>query len=374
MKLNKWAAVLVAGSVLAVATPVSGQFGGLGALKKKLETAAKELEKPKSQPQPTARPTPPQAPTTATATQPTNSNASPLTDKEFSDLSEHSDNPNYLRKYEGRLVQVSGEISYFEGEYSIGTEESASYWCKSVEGKLPASGRVSVTGSMTAPYIEAGEDGSAVFLSACRVAGNQTKAKAPSREPQSASLDRQISYRKADAGTERYNSSLEPWSFSKENMYGVARAKNGKRATLEFSSTGIAKLGGFEDDPSNFDASLYLHKDVRINTKYFESVTQQASDDTGWDGHPDATFSFDTGVSVTLKSRAIISNGQSSIAFHAHSMEEGQNILSLVNAFSTASSVEITVAGTDISENFDLRGSSKVLATFKAGLTKATMQ
>jgi hypothetical protein len=370
MKLNKWIAVLAACLVLAVGAPVSAQFGGLGALKKKLETAAKELEKPKTQPQPAARPAPPQAPTTATATQPTNSNASPLTDKEFSDLSEHSDNPNYLRKYEGRLVRVSGEISYFEGEYSIGTEESVSYWCKSVAGKLPSSGAVSVTGSMTAPYIEAGEDGSAVFLSSCRIADNQ--AKAPSGEPKSASLDRQISYRKADAGTERYNSSLEPWSFSKESMYGIARAKNGKRATLEFSSTGIAKLGGFEDDPSNFDVSLYLHKDVSINTEYFENVAQQSSDDAVWDGHPDVTFSFDTGVNVILKSRTIISSGQSSIAFHAHSMEEAQNILSLVNAFSAASSVEITVAGTNISENFDLRGSSKALATFKGGLTTAT--
>lgn len=88
MKANKWVAVLVTGSVLATAVPVSAQFGGLGSLKKKLETVAKELEKPKPapqpqptappqsrpatsqggyassapQPQPTARPTPPQAP------------------------------------------------------------------------------------------------------------------------------------------------------------------------------------------------------------------------------------------------------------------------------------------------------------------------
>jgi len=64
MKANKWVAVLATGLVLAVAAPVSAQFGGLGALKKKLDTVAKELEKPKPapQPQPTARPTPPQAP------------------------------------------------------------------------------------------------------------------------------------------------------------------------------------------------------------------------------------------------------------------------------------------------------------------------
>jgi|GEM_PF-1477951 len=50
MKVNKWVAILATGSVLAVAAPVSAQFGGLGALKKKLESAAKELEKPKTQP------------------------------------------------------------------------------------------------------------------------------------------------------------------------------------------------------------------------------------------------------------------------------------------------------------------------------------
>jgi hypothetical protein len=90
MNVNKWVALLATGSMLAVAAPVSAQFGGLGALKKKLDTVAKELEKPKPapqpqptappqsrpatsqggyassapQPQPTARPTPPQAPAT----------------------------------------------------------------------------------------------------------------------------------------------------------------------------------------------------------------------------------------------------------------------------------------------------------------------
>ena len=63
MKAKNWVAILATGSLLAVAAPVSAQFGGLGALKKKLETVAKELEKPKPapQPQPTARPTPPQS-------------------------------------------------------------------------------------------------------------------------------------------------------------------------------------------------------------------------------------------------------------------------------------------------------------------------
>lgn len=59
MKVNKWVAILATGSVLAVAAPVSAQFGGLGALKKKLESAAKELEKPKSQTP--ATPAPPQS-------------------------------------------------------------------------------------------------------------------------------------------------------------------------------------------------------------------------------------------------------------------------------------------------------------------------
>lgn len=36
-------------SIFAISVPVSAQFGGLGALKKKLESAAKELERPKSQ-------------------------------------------------------------------------------------------------------------------------------------------------------------------------------------------------------------------------------------------------------------------------------------------------------------------------------------
>jgi hypothetical protein len=60
MKGNKWVAVLATGLVLAVAAPVSAQFGGLGSLKKKLETVSKELEKPKSQPP--ATPAPPQSP------------------------------------------------------------------------------------------------------------------------------------------------------------------------------------------------------------------------------------------------------------------------------------------------------------------------
>jgi hypothetical protein len=64
MNANKWVAMLATCSVLATAAPVSAQFGGLGALKKKLDTVAKELEKPKPapQPQPTAPPQSPPAP------------------------------------------------------------------------------------------------------------------------------------------------------------------------------------------------------------------------------------------------------------------------------------------------------------------------
>jgi hypothetical protein len=62
MNVNKWVAVLATCSVLAVAAPVSAQFGGLGALKKKLDTVAKELEKPKPAPQP--QPTAPQSSST----------------------------------------------------------------------------------------------------------------------------------------------------------------------------------------------------------------------------------------------------------------------------------------------------------------------
>lgn len=50
MKVDKWVAVLATGSMLALTAPVSAQFGGLGALKKKLDTVAKELDKSKSQP------------------------------------------------------------------------------------------------------------------------------------------------------------------------------------------------------------------------------------------------------------------------------------------------------------------------------------
>lgn len=64
MRMSGRIAFVVAVSVLAVSAPVSAQFGGFGALKKKVESAVKELEKPK--PQPTPPPTPPQSPPPAT--------------------------------------------------------------------------------------------------------------------------------------------------------------------------------------------------------------------------------------------------------------------------------------------------------------------
>lgn len=54
MNMSNRAAWLVAAMALVSTTPVSAQFGGLDALRKKLESAAKELEKPKPQ-------TPPQS-------------------------------------------------------------------------------------------------------------------------------------------------------------------------------------------------------------------------------------------------------------------------------------------------------------------------
>lgn len=53
MRMSGRVAFVAAVSVLAISAPVSAQFGGLGALKKKLESAVKELEKPKSPPAPT---------------------------------------------------------------------------------------------------------------------------------------------------------------------------------------------------------------------------------------------------------------------------------------------------------------------------------
>lgn len=56
MKVNKWIALLATGSVLAASAPVNAQFGGLGALKKKLETVSKELDKTNSPPPKTQAP------------------------------------------------------------------------------------------------------------------------------------------------------------------------------------------------------------------------------------------------------------------------------------------------------------------------------
>lgn len=62
MRMSGRVAFVAAVSVLAISAPVSAQFGGLGALKKKLESAVKELEKPKPQ-------TPPSPPQSSTPTQ-----------------------------------------------------------------------------------------------------------------------------------------------------------------------------------------------------------------------------------------------------------------------------------------------------------------
>lgn len=64
-------AVVAACSVLAASAPASGQFGGFGALKKKLESAVKELEKPESKP-----PTP-TAPEQSDSTPPSGGYAAP---------------------------------------------------------------------------------------------------------------------------------------------------------------------------------------------------------------------------------------------------------------------------------------------------------
>ncbi len=56
MKLMRRFSLAVTCSVVAFSVPASAQFGGFGALKKKLESVTKELEKPKTQPAPTTPP------------------------------------------------------------------------------------------------------------------------------------------------------------------------------------------------------------------------------------------------------------------------------------------------------------------------------
>lgn len=121
--------------MLAVAAPVSAQFGGLGALKKKLETVAKELEKPK--------PAPPEAsaPSENTFATPTNRSASILGKWIPSDSDELYENQrtitrNGIEGYEWEC-EFTPPISDFQ-KYS-GTEE-----CTSVDGE---SGSVSSEGS-----------------------------------------------------------------------------------------------------------------------------------------------------------------------------------------------------------------------------------
>ena len=92
---------------------------------------------------------------------------------DWKDLYEHSENPTYLRKFEGRPVLIIGEISVFENKYNVHEGDDytgTSYDCKSVVGQLPPSGMVKVEAQLAAPYVYVGEDGSAVFLKNCRIA------------------------------------------------------------------------------------------------------------------------------------------------------------------------------------------------------------
>ena len=137
------------------------QFGDL---LKTLEKAAKQAE----QAPPTSKnPKPVQSPPKSVAVPAYMSKA------DWNDLYEHSENPSYLRKFEGRPVLIGGEISVFESKYNIHEGDDytgTSYSCITVVGVLPRSGMVKVEAQLAAPYVEAGEDGSAVFLKNCRVA------------------------------------------------------------------------------------------------------------------------------------------------------------------------------------------------------------
>lgn len=131
---------------------------------KNLEKAAKQAEQTQSVPQ-GSKPS---------QSQPKGGAAPAYMSKaDWKDLYEHSENLTYLRKFEGRPVLISGEISVFENKYNIHEGDDytgTSYDCKSVVGQLPRSGMVKIEAELTAPYVEAGEDGSAVFLKNCRIA------------------------------------------------------------------------------------------------------------------------------------------------------------------------------------------------------------
>lgn len=162
MRLGKTFKALVAViTTLVFCSVANAQFADL---LNTLEKAAKQVEK------------------TQTATQgskPTQSQpkggAAPayMSKADWNDLYEHSENPSYLRKFEGRLVLISGEISVFENKYNIHEGDDytgTSYDCKTVVGQLPRSGMVKVEAQLAAPYVYVGEDGSAVFLKNCRIA------------------------------------------------------------------------------------------------------------------------------------------------------------------------------------------------------------
>jgi hypothetical protein len=153
--------LVVVTTALVYCSAADAQFGDL---LKTLEKAAKQAE----QAQPTSQnPKPVQSSSKSVAAPAYMSKA------DWNDLYEHAENPSYLRKFEGRPALISGEISVFEKKYTIheGDDYTGTiYDCKSVVGNLPSSGMVKVEAQLAAPYVEAGEDGSAIFLKNCRIA------------------------------------------------------------------------------------------------------------------------------------------------------------------------------------------------------------
>jgi len=133
-------------------------------LLKTLEKAAKQAE----QTQPVSQNPKPVKPSSKSVAAPAY-----MSKADWNDLYKHSENPSYLRKFEGRPAFISGEISVFENKYTIqeGDDYTGTFYdCKSVIGKLPQSGMVKIEAQLAAPYVEAGEDGSAIFLKNCRIA------------------------------------------------------------------------------------------------------------------------------------------------------------------------------------------------------------
>ena len=158
---RNWRALIVFFVTVVFCSAANAQFVDL---LKNLEKVAKQAEQSRSNPQGS----------TPSQSQPKGGAATAYMSKaDWKDLYEHSEEPSYLRKFEGRPVLISGEISVFENKYNIHEGDDytgTSYDCKSVVGQLPRSGMVKIEAELTAPYIEAGEDGSAVFLKNCGIA------------------------------------------------------------------------------------------------------------------------------------------------------------------------------------------------------------